>query len=120
MKDQPRRYQQSEWTGTNEPTPRTRRRVWKENERMKKKIIKERYVTTDRSFRFTRKEIGRLLRNVYDAMGGGRKSEFMVFAFGVLRYHGQARELKELAPEYFDAVGFALMEKLIELRRAHA
>jgi hypothetical protein len=113
------RHQQSEWTGTNEPTPHALRRARKWCDKMRKKKIK-RYVTTDRGFHFTAKDIRRIVLDVYDAMGPERKTEFMVFAFGVTSYHGKVRDLSGLQPEHFDAVGFAFMEKLIELRKAHA
>jgi hypothetical protein len=120
------RYQKSEWgPGTkhpNEPTPRTIRRALKENEQMKKKIIRERYVGTHRTaFDFAdRSDITRAILSVQDAMGPERRSEFMVFAFGVFQYYGKVRGIRELQPEHFDDVGFAFMEKLIELRKTQA
>lgn len=115
------RHQKSEWTGTNEPTPRTIKRALKENERMKKKIIKERLVATDRGFHFTHNDIRHVLHDIYRTpWGRDDRSAFMVFAFGVLRYHGKAHDLRDLQPEHFDAVGFAFTEKLIDLRKAAA
>jgi hypothetical protein len=111
-------YQKSEWTGTDEPTPRTARRARKQVEQMKNKILKRDYVVTDSGFHFTHKDIKRVLNDLRDAMGPERKTDFMVFAFGVLRYHGKARSVQDLQPQQFDAVGFALMEKQIELRKA--
>jgi hypothetical protein len=86
---------------------------------MTKKIIK-RNVTTRLDFRFAHVDIRRIIRDIHEVMGPERRTDFMVLAFGVMQYHGKCRDLRDLTPEHYDAVGFAFMKKLIELRKVHA
>jgi hypothetical protein len=122
------RYQKSEWN-ENEPTARTRRLARKYCHDMTQKKINSLGMWPED--RFDLAEIQRVLHRVYNRMVPQNrvrsaeavdsehkgKTEFMVFAYGVMRYHGHCDSFKNLAPEYYDAVGFALMEKLVELRK---
>lgn len=85
---------------------------------MRKRIITERYRPATTGFHFDLEAIRQVVADIRHTSWGQHSPQFMVFAYGVFQYYGKVRNLRDLQPEHYDAVGFAFMEKLIELRKS--